>query len=140
MVIIPGSAPLAGRRSMRVCVTGGRKLPNRKLIQATLDEIHNASPISELIHGNYGKADLAARDWAIDRGVKQTPFDAEWTRFGAAAGPMRNQRMIASHPDLVVAFPGGPGTRDCTRKARAAGIEVKEISDRLKLVPKEVTT
>lgn len=113
----------------RICVTGGRKFPNRKLIYETLDEIHAEDPISELVHGNYGKADLAARDWAIDRGVKQTPFDADWTRFGAAAGPMRNSRMINARPDLVVAFPGNAGTRDCKRQARRALIPVREITE-----------
>lgn len=124
----------------RVCVTGGRKFPNCKLIYETLDEIHAEDPISELVHGNYGKADLAARDWAIDRGVKQVPFNAEWTRFGSAAGPMRNTRMIdQGHPDLVVGFPGGAGTADTIRKARAAGIETREISDQSTWLTKETT-
>jgi hypothetical protein len=30
-------------------------------------------------------------------------------------------------PDLVVAFPGGRGTADMVRRARAAGISVIEI-------------
>ena len=29
--------------------------------------------------------------------------------------------------DLVVAFPGGPGTADMVRRARAAGIKVLEV-------------
>lgn len=30
-------------------------------------------------------------------------------------------------PSLVVAFPGGEGTADMVRKARAAGVEVVEV-------------
>ena len=30
-------------------------------------------------------------------------------------------------PDLVVAFPGGKGTADMTRRAREAGIEAIEV-------------
>ncbi len=30
-------------------------------------------------------------------------------------------------PDLVIAFPGGKGTADMVRKARAAGVEVIEV-------------
>ena len=30
-------------------------------------------------------------------------------------------------PDLVVAFPGGTGTADMIRRAKKAGVEVKEI-------------
>lgn len=32
-------------------------------------------------------------------------------------------------PDLVIAFPGGRGTADMVRRARAAGIEVREIKE-----------
>jgi hypothetical protein len=43
-----------------------------------------------------------------------------------SAGPMRNERMLESGPDLVVAFAGGKGTAHFVRLARAAGIEVIE--------------
>lgn len=32
-------------------------------------------------------------------------------------------------PDLVIAFPGGNGTKDMVTKARKAGIEVIEVND-----------
>jgi hypothetical protein len=55
---------------------------------------------------------------------------ADWKAHGRAAGPIRNQRMIDEHrPELVVAAPGGRGTADMVRRARAAGIEVFEIPD-----------
>jgi hypothetical protein len=31
-------------------------------------------------------------------------------------------------PDLVVAFPGGTGTANMVKQARAAGVEVLEVS------------
>jgi hypothetical protein len=51
---------------------------------------------------------------------------AEWKKYGPAAGPIRNQRMLDWGPDLVVAFSGGKGTADMVRRARAAGVEVIE--------------
>lgn len=45
---------------------------------------------------------------------------------GKAAGPIRNQRMLdEGKPDLVVAFPGGRGTADMVRRAKAAGVPVR---------------
>lgn len=113
----------------KVLVTGGRKYEYANdRVPEVLDAIHGVDPISLLIHGNYGATDLAAHAWAISRGVKPAPEDAEWTRYGPAAGPMRNQRMIDTHcPDLCVAFPGGPGTRDCASKMRKAGIPVRVV-------------
>ena len=44
------------------------------------------------------------------------------------AGPERNARMLAEgRPDLVVAFPGGTGTADMVRRAKAAGVRVVEV-------------
>lgn len=58
--------------------------------------------------------------------MSQVP--ADWKTHGKRAGSIRNQKMIDDyHPQLVVAFPGGAGTADMVRRARAAGIEVREI-------------
>ncbi|MFC4122075.1 SLOG family protein [Nonomuraea zeae] len=44
------------------------------------------------------------------------------------AGTWRNDEMVQLHADECVAFPGrGPGTRDCMRRAGAAGIPVRPI-------------
>jgi hypothetical protein len=49
----------------------------------------------------------------------------------AAACVVRNQRMLdAAKPTLVIAFPGGAGTRDMIRRAKSAGVEVLEVSRR----------
>ncbi|KWT72357.1 hypothetical protein APY04_0151 [Hyphomicrobium sulfonivorans] len=36
--------------------------------------------------------------------------------------------LDAGRPDLVVAFVGGRGTADMVRRARAAGVKVREVS------------
>jgi hypothetical protein len=55
-------------------------------------------------------------------------FPADWKKHGRAGGPIRNQQMLdEGKPDLVVAFPGGKGTADMVRRARAAGIPVMEV-------------
>lgn len=56
-----------------------------------------------------------------------TCFRADWEQCGRQAGPLRNARMLAEgRPDAVIAFPGGKGTADMVRKARAAGLPVVE--------------
>ena len=115
----------------RVVVTGSRDCKDRDWVWKQLDAIHAADPIEVLIHGNYRGLDRIADAWALARGVKREPVDAEWTRFGPRAGPMRNTRMIREfHPVKCIAFEGGDGTRDCLAKARAAGLEVIEVKAR----------
>jgi hypothetical protein len=48
---------------------------------------------------------------------------ADWDRYGLAAGPKRNQRMLDEYsPEFGVAFPGGRGTADMIRRLRAASV------------------
>jgi len=62
---------------------------------------------------------------------------AKWSKHGRAAGPIRNQEMIDEcKPDLVVAFPGGRGTADMVRRAKAAGIRVIEVQHNPPPAPK----
>jgi hypothetical protein len=52
---------------------------------------------------------------------------ADWKRFGRAAGPMRNERMLKEgRPDLVIAFPGRTGTAGMKALAREAGVMIIE--------------
>jgi hypothetical protein len=66
----------------------------------------------------------------MGHGIHVKEYRAEWHRFGREAGPMRNARMLAEgKPNLVVAFPGGPGTRNMVDLARRAGVEIVIAGD-----------
>jgi hypothetical protein len=112
---------------VRVIVCGGRTygrfIAERKLLRHTLDD----HQITELVNGGAGGADYWARHWTKLRGIPVTTINAEWDKFGLHAGPIRNTAMLKLKPDLVIAFPGGKGTADMVRQARAAGVPVKEI-------------
>lgn len=125
------------RREIRVLVCGGRDYLNTDHIHNTLCAIDaERGPITCIIHGGATGADHEGMIWAqmmaSARRVTHAhlPFAADWRTHGRAAGPIRNQRMIdEGKPDLVIAFPGGRGTADMMRRARAAGIDVIEIKD-----------
>ena len=110
----------------RVLVCGGRNYNRRRTVYVSLDGL--APKPTVIIHGDYYGADDLAKGWANLRGVPEAPFPADWQTHGRAAGPIRNQQMIdEGKPDLVVAFPGGTGTADMIRRAKAAGIRVIEV-------------
>ncbi len=112
---------------MIICITGGRDFADRTLVYRTLDAIHRETPITTLIEGGAPGADRLATFWAIDHRVPVRTFHAEWIKDGRKAGPLRNARMIAERPDLVVAFPGGRGTADTCALARKAAIRLLEV-------------
>lgn len=52
-------------------------------------------------------------------------FPALWGKYGPSAGPRRNIQMLEEGlPDLVIAFPGGKGTKHMVKIAKDAGVEV----------------
>lgn len=57
-------------------------------------------------------------------------FQADWATHGRAAGPLRNDEMVASGADICLAFlqngEENRGTKHCIAAALQAGIRVEE--------------
>jgi hypothetical protein len=123
---------------VRLLVCGGRDFgttaPERFALRDVLDLWHQRRPITTLIHGAARGADTLAGEWAVAKAVPVDPHPVahhEWEAWRAAGRPSpspgsaRNARMLAEgRPGAVLAFPGGTGTADMVRKARAAGVPV----------------
>jgi ABC-type sugar transport system substrate-binding protein len=114
---------------VRVLVCGGRDFNDRALMAVEMQRLWVARGYpAALIHGDARGADRLAEEWAKRHGVPVLSFPADWENHGRAAGSIRNQLMLdAGKPDLVVAFPGGRGTADMVRRAKAAGVPVVEV-------------
>jgi hypothetical protein len=110
---------------LRVLFCGGRDYNDWA---AVVREIHALPPDAIIVNGAARGADSLAWDAAVAMDHTIDVFPAEWDKYGKAAGAIRNQAMLDSGIDLVIAFPGGNGTRDMIRRARAAGVEVREIT------------
>lgn len=124
---------------MRILVCGGRDWNDQDRMDAALDAVHRKHGITLLIEGGqvsrdrktdtlFG-ADWQAGTWAIRRRVPHWTcwaqwFD-EWGNIRKAAGPERNERMLAvGRPAAAVAMPGGRGTRDMVKRCQSAGCPV----------------
>ena len=83
--------------------------------------------ISEMAHGGSTGADRHAGDWADEHRLPYRRFPY-LRQYGRAGGPLRNAQMLREFkPDAVIAFPGGRGTADMIRQARAAEVRVIEV-------------
>ena len=112
---------------MRVLVCGGRDYSDVGTLVSRLAGLHVDRGIDLIIEGGGAGADTLARQFGQVSCIPVQTFRADWRKHGRGAGPIRNRQMIEEgKPDLVVAFPGGKGTADMVRRARAAGIEVLE--------------
>jgi hypothetical protein len=114
---------------MRVLICGGRD-PSPEVCDRVWNWVmENCSAGDVVIHGAASGVDTQAMIAAQTLpGVKHLPFQADWHTHGRAAGPIRNKRMLTEgKPDLVVAFPGGRGTENMKKQAKAAGVPVQEV-------------
>ena len=96
-----------------------------------------AAAILRAIDARVGaKGEVAQRnaEQALRKGITPTPFPANWNTHGTSAGPIRNSEMVnwaVAQRDnqrnvVFIAFPGGSGTADCLRKAKRAGLMIRE--------------
>lgn len=116
---------------MRVLVCGSRNWADRATILRELSRFPQGTTV---IEGGCRGADRLAAEIARELGFKVVEFRAEWQRYGRAAGPIRNRRMLdEGRPDLVLAFHAAikksRGTADMIRQARRAGVSVRVITN-----------
>lgn len=110
-------------------ICGGRNFYEPEMFNAAMSDLMMLRGCPDcVVHGAALGADRLADEWGKRLALDVVAVPAAWDIHGRGAGPIRNQRMIDEHhPHLVVAFPGGKGTADMVRRARAAGIDVAEI-------------
>lgn len=109
---------------MRVLVCGGRNFGKVGLMRRVLAQVE---PTVILTGGARG-ADTLAKAWARAHDIPYFECEAPWKEHGKAAGAIRNQWMIKHFPvDLVLAFEGGPGTRNMIAAAETHGVKVTQV-------------
>ena len=112
----------------RIIICGGRHFKDyealESLVNSALTEKRLTSKEVEIVSGHCEGADTLGELYAKNHGIVCKVFPAEWTKYGRAAGPIRNSQMIEyaseSTIPIVVAFvsPRTKGTLDTIRKAR----------------------
>lgn len=113
---------------MRVLVCGGRNFSDTKRLFEVLSGYHKITPFTCLIHGAASGADTLAGKWASQIGIQIKAYPADWNKYGRSAGSVRNAQMLHDgKPDLVIAFPGGRGTANMIKLAKAANTPVEEL-------------
>ena len=116
---------------MRILCCGDRHWKDYYVIHARLS-VYKDKDVT-IIHGNALGADRMSAQVAIELGLSIKSFQAEWARYGKAAGPIRNQRMLdEGRPDLVLAFHNdirnSKGTKDMINRTKRTSIPYEIIT------------
>ena len=114
---------------IKYIITGTRDLQQPEQITSILNHYLTQYDPNQvmLIHGGCRGVDLIARDYAISLDVDVKEYKPNWSRYGRAAGPIRNKQMLEDNPDAtVLAFPApkSKGTVDCINQARKRNMKV----------------
>lgn len=119
---------------MKILCSGDRHWDSKKKIKQTLRlfTLTKGSLESTVVHGGSGKADLMSGKVAFELGFRCKVYKAKWTKYGKAAGPIRNQEMLDEEkPDCLIAFHSNikksRGTKDMIKRAIKAGIPVLRV-------------
>lgn len=120
--------------SSKVLVCGQRDFVNKIYLFRVLDDLHQMHDIYRIVHGAARGADSLAGAWASERGIMCASYPANWSKYGKAAGPIRNQEMLdMENPDFVVAFfndlVNSKGTKDMVKRSLKAYKRVHMYED-----------
>lgn len=117
----------------RLMVTGSRHWEDEEAIYQALLKAVLEEGFTDLQVGDAPGADELA--WTIwgsfqerfpNLNLTRFRHEAHWNRYGRAAGPERNGRIIKTDPDLCLAFlfPGSRGTKNAIDQAKRKNISV----------------
>ena len=118
---------------MKVLGCGGRTYSDYPRVKQVMDIIRP----TEMVHGAATGADTLVGRYAKQHSIPCRAYRAEWKKkdprtgriyIDKRAGFDRNEFMLLnSKPDLVIAFPGGNGTKHMANFARSKGYTVITI-------------
>lgn len=108
---------------VQLLVCGNRYYKDYKKVIEVLDGFN----IREIVHGGCTGADSIAGEYAKTNNIKETVFNAKWSCYGRAAGPIRNKEMVEYVSDdcILVAFDSsGKGTTNMIKLAKERGLYI----------------
>ena len=111
----------------RIAFAGG-DYQDYDAIWSALDSTYAKYPDMILLHGGTPKgAELIASKWAEARNVTQVVFKPDWKGHNYAAPFKRNDKLLATMPQGLIATPGSGVTENLVDKARKLGIRTLRI-------------
>ncbi len=78
---------------MKVIIAGSRDIKDRQLLRLAIEK--SGFDITEVVSGGAAGVDSLGEQWAREHGITLTKFPADWSSYGKAAGPIRNEKMAA---------------------------------------------
>jgi hypothetical protein len=110
---------------MKTIIAGSRDITDYEFVAAAIAA--SGFDVTEVVSGGARGVDNLGELWAKRRGINPSVFKADWTKFGKAAGAIRNEFManLPGVEALIAVRNGGKssGTDDMVSRAKAKGLK-----------------
>ena len=120
-------------KGVRIIIAGDQDYQDYKTIYHILNKVYrkfsNKDQKIVIIHGGAKSGcDNIVASWARNHNVDQVVFEPNWKKDKKAAGFIRNNQMISTHPIGMVVFSAkSPTVANLVQKANKAGISIMKI-------------
>lgn len=113
---------------MRVVIAGGINFNDYEMLCEKVSELLEGRDHITIISGHARGADSLGERYAKEHGMDLYVIEAEWKKYGKAAGPIRNRKMLQyamEDEPMLIAFWNGTsrGTWNTISTAKKMGIE-----------------
>ena len=114
----------------RVIVAGGRHYNDYYALRKFCDKVLSRKIASGeevvIVSGHCYGVDLMGERYARDRKLGCEIYEAEWSRYGPAAGPRRNRQMAERADALIAVWDGeSRGTGNMIAVAAEKGLQIR---------------
>ncbi len=120
---------------MKVIIAGSRDIKDYQLLKIAIAK--SEFDITEVVSGGAAGVDFLGEQWAKEHGVLLTRFPADWSAYGKAAGPIRNEQMAAyvgKEGGLLALWDGkSRGTSNMIDQAEKYGLKFFVVIDQGKV-------
>lgn len=108
---------------MKVIIAGSRTITHYEDVWDAVKD--SGFGFTEVVSGGAKGVDQLGEQWAHEHGVPIVRFIPEWTKYGHAAGPMRNDKMARYAEALVAVWDGeSRGTKNMIELATRYNLKV----------------
>lgn len=108
---------------MKVIIAGSRTITDYDVVVDAI--LHSGFKITEVVSGCAQGVDSLGERYAKQNHIRITQFPADWSRYGGAAGMIRNGQM-ADYAEALIAVHTGTsrGTLNMIKEAQTRGLHI----------------
>ena len=91
---------------MKLAIVGSRTFNSYRMLKDFIEKNYDINSITHIVSGGAKGADSLGERFAKDYNKEMIVFPAEWDKYGRAAGPLRNIKIIDACDECVCFWNG----------------------------------